>query len=115
MIFIEIMSCIILTYNISSVGSIIRKITSYDEGKEKNMKTFTRMQEKSEISNELTKKMTNFIHESVDMKRKYNIQEEENLLAGLPESILEEYRKETHVKIFRNIPFFRHISNKYLQ
>ena len=47
MIFVEIMSCIILTYNINSVGNIIRKIRSYDEDKEKNIKTFTRMHEKS--------------------------------------------------------------------
>ena len=47
MIFIETISCIILAYNITNVGNIVRKIRSYDEDKEKNIKTFVRMQEKS--------------------------------------------------------------------
>ena len=44
MIFIETISCIFLAYNITSVGNIIRKIRSYDEEKDKNIKTFVRMQ-----------------------------------------------------------------------
>ena len=33
MIFIEMLSCILLTYNINSVGNIIRSINSYDTEK----------------------------------------------------------------------------------
>ena len=59
--------------------------------------------------------MENFINESIDMRRKYNIEEEEKLLSSFPQSILEEFRKETNISIFHDIPFFKHLSNKYLQ
>lgn len=62
MILLEMMSCIILTYNINTVGNIIRKITSYDEEKDQNIKIFNRMMEKTDISNELKKKVTTFIN-----------------------------------------------------
>ena len=76
LIFIETLSCIVLAYNISKVGSIIKEIKSYDEEKEKNIKTFARMKEKVELSGELEKKMRAFINESVEMRRNYNIEEE---------------------------------------
>ena len=115
MIFIETMSCIVLAYNISNVGSIIKEIKSYDEDKERNIKTFARMKEKTNLSSELKKKMRSFISESIDMKRNHNIEEEERLLEGLPESILEEYRKETNIEIFKDLPFIKLISTRYLQ
>ena len=33
MIFIEMLSCIVLTYNINSVGNILRSISSYETEK----------------------------------------------------------------------------------
>jgi hypothetical protein len=48
------------------------------------------------------------------MKRKYNIEEEEMLLNSLPTTLNEEYQKEVNFNMFQNIPFFRHISEKFL-
>ena len=97
MIFIETTSCIVLAYNISKVGGIIKAIKSYDEDKEHNIKTFARMKEKNPLSPELRRKMRIFISESIDMRRDHNIEEEERLLASLPDSILGNYRKETNI------------------
>lgn len=75
LIFIQTFSCIVLAYNINIVGGILKNINSYDEQKEKNIKTFARMRERGDLSNDLKKKMKNFINQSINMKRKYNIQE----------------------------------------
>ena len=50
LIFIEMLSCILFTYNINSVGTILRNLTAYENEKETNIKTFTRMQGKSNLS-----------------------------------------------------------------
>ena len=73
---LDVMSCIILTYNINTVGNIIRKIRSNDEEYEKNMKIFKRMEEKEDITNDLKKKMITFLNESVKMRKRYNVEEE---------------------------------------
>ena len=87
------MSCIFLAFNINNLGIIIKKINSYEEDKCKHVKTFARMDEKTDLSQDLKMKMNGFIRESANMKRQYNIEEEELLLSSLPESILDEYRK----------------------
>ena len=93
MVLIETMSCILLTYNINSVGNIIRNIGSYETEKETNLKIFNRMQDRSSLSEEIKNKINNFIIESTEMRRNYNLEEEEKLIKSLPTSISEEYRK----------------------
>ena len=87
------MSCILLTYNINSLGNIIRNIGSYETEKETNLKIFNRMQDRSSLSEEIKNKINNFIIESTEMRRNYNLEEEEKLIKTLPTSISEEYRK----------------------
>ena len=59
--------------------------------------------------------MRTFINESINMKRNYNIEEEEKLLGSLPSSILEDYRKQTNTKILKEIPLLKLMSKRYLQ
>ena len=51
------------------------------------------MQDRSSLSEEIKNKINNFIIESTEMKRNYNLEEEEKLIKNLPTSISEEYRK----------------------
>ena len=62
MVFIMTISCIILTYNISTVGTILRNISSFDDNQETKMKIFTRMQDNLEISKELKDRVMNHIN-----------------------------------------------------
>lgn len=44
MVFIETLSCILLTYNINTVGNILRNIKTFDDEEDKKVKIFIRMQ-----------------------------------------------------------------------
>lgn len=72
-IFIETFSCIFLAYNINNVGTIIRKITALEEEKLNNLKIFTQMKYKENVSEDIKDKITNYIVKSTELKRKYNI------------------------------------------
>ena len=114
MIFISMMGCILFTYNINSVGQILNNIKSCETEKETNIKIFMRMKEKEPLSLSAKNRIINYINESSDMKRKYNIEEEERLKSSLPETLLEEFHKEINYNMFENLPFFKHISSKTL-
>ena len=113
-IFIETLGCIWLTYNINHVGNIIRDIASYSKEKETNLKALSRIQDNFNLSEEVRNKLKNYLIESTEMKRLYNLEEEEKLTTSLPETLSEELKKESNSSLLRNIPFLRSISRKYL-
>ena len=92
-IFIETLGCILLTYNINSVGNIIRDIASYSKEKETNLKALSRIQDKFSLSEEVRNKIKNYLIESTEMKRLYNLEEEEKLMTSLPVTLSEELKK----------------------
>lgn len=53
LIFIEMISCISLSYNINCVGGLISNLRSQSEEKNKNLKTFNLMSKSSNLSIEL--------------------------------------------------------------
>ena len=113
-IFIETLGCIWLTYNISHVGNIIRDIASYSKEKETSLKALSRIQDKFSLSEEVRSKLKNYLIESTEMKRLYNLEEEEKLTTSLPKNLSEELKKESNSCLLLNIPFLRSISQKYL-
>ena len=114
MIFISMMGCILFTYNINSVGQILNNINSGESEKETNIKVFMRMKEREPLSLHAKSRIINYINESSDMKRKYNVEEEERLKSSLPEALLEEFHREINHKMFESLPFFKHVSSKTL-
>ena len=50
------------------------------------------MEEKEDITDDLKKKMITFLNESVKMRKKYNVDEEEKLLSSFPGSIYDDYK-----------------------
>ena len=68
------------------------------------------MQRGSNLTDEVKEKIMNFINESSDMKRKYNIEEEEKLLSGLPVSLSDDYYREANFEALQGLQFFRHVS-----
>lgn len=92
-IFIETLSCIVLAYNINSIGKIIKKITSYEQEKISNLKIFSQMERRENVSEDIKKKITNYIIQSAELKRNFNVDEEKSLLEKLPKSFYEQFRK----------------------
>lgn len=86
MIFIETLSCVVLAYNVNSIGKIITKITSYEQEKVSNLKIFTQMERRENVSEDIKKKITNYITQSAELKRNFNVDEEKHLLDKLPKS-----------------------------
>lgn len=62
-IFIEIVSCIAFSYNISCLGSILAAIQSKNEKVDNNRKLFNYIASKNNFSNGLVKKIEDFIED----------------------------------------------------
>ena len=107
MIFISMMGCILFTYNINSVGQILNNINSGESEKETNIKVFMRMKEREPLSLHAKSRIINYINESSEMKRKYNVEEEERLKSSLPEALLEEFHREINHKMFESLPLLQ--------
>ena len=114
MIVIEIFSVICLAYNINSVGMLISNIRSQDIEKSKNYKTFKQLSDKYELSNELEWKINHYIEESVNIRKKFNLEEENNFLQKLPSDLKKDYLKESNRSIFYHLTFFGNLVDKTL-
>jgi hypothetical protein len=66
-------SCICLAYNINCVGTLISNIRAQDVEKGKNFKLFKQMSDKNNLTPDLTWRINNYIEESVNIKKKFNI------------------------------------------
>jgi hypothetical protein len=73
LVFIETFSCMALAYNINCVGSLISNIRAQDLEKSKKYKIFRSLAQKHDISNNLFLKIGNYIEESNNIKKKFNI------------------------------------------
>jgi hypothetical protein len=112
LIFIETVSCIVLAYNVNCVGELIMNIRSKDDEKKKQIKLFKKITESSEISNELNWKITNYIEESINLKKNFNFDEEYKFIGNLPKYLKYDFLKQTHKTVFNNLPFFRFMMEK---
>ena len=93
LIFIEIISVICLAYNISCVGILISNIRAQDIEKGKKFKTFKQLSDKYSLPVDLEWKISNYIEESVNIKKKFNIEEEHTLIKGLPTTMRKDFLK----------------------
>ena len=75
LIFIEIFSVMCLAYNINWIGTLISNIRSQDLEKGKNFKTFKQLSDKYGLPVELEWRISNYIEESVNIRKKFNIEE----------------------------------------
>jgi hypothetical protein len=64
-----------LAYNINWVGTLISNIRSQDIEKSKNLKTFKQLSDKYGLPDELEWKINNYIEESVNIRKKFNVEE----------------------------------------
>ncbi|MCB0370085.1 MAG: hypothetical protein KDD45_11835 [Bdellovibrionales bacterium] len=75
LVFIEIVSVMCLAYNINWVGTLISNIRAQDIEKGKNFKTFRQLSDKYSLPVELEWRISNYIEESVNIRKKFNIEE----------------------------------------
>ena len=75
LIFIETVSCVVLAYNVSCVGDLIMNLKSKDHEKKNQIKLFNKITESNPVSTELNWKITNFIEESINLKKNFNYEE----------------------------------------
>lgn len=114
LVLIMTISCVALAYNINCVGTLISNIRAQDIEKSKNYKTFKKLAEKSALPEELSWRINNFIEESVNIKKKFNIEEENCFVNKLPTGFKKEFLKESNKAIFQNIIFFSSLVEKTL-
>ena len=80
MILIETFSCVVLAYNVNCVGNIISSIRSYDVLKHRDLKIFNQINEENQLSETLATSVKNYIKESAELKRNFNIEEESGFI-----------------------------------
>ena len=114
LIFIEFFSVICLAYNINWVGTLICNIRSQDLEKGHNFKTFKQLTDKYSLSENLEWKISNFIQESVNIRKKFNVEKERSFIENLPDTLRKEYLKESNRNIFQDLPFFGNLIDKTL-
>ena len=103
-----------LAYNINTVGTLISNIRSQDIQKSKNYKTFKQLSDKYQLSDELEEKINHYIQESVNIRKKFNLEEENHFLQKLPVDLKKEYLKESNRTIFYSLVFFGGLVEKTL-
>ena len=70
---IQAFTCIYLAYNISCVGTYITNINSDNVEKKKKQKILKHLSDKNNISEDLTSQISNYIEESANIKKNFNI------------------------------------------
>ena len=103
-----------LAYNISWIGTLISNIRSQDLEKSKNFKTFKQLSDKYDLPSELEWRISNYIDESVNIRKKFNIEEEKTFVESLPSTMKKDYLKESNKSIFQELPFFSSLVDKTL-
>ena len=103
-----------LAYNISWIGTLISNIRAQDLEKSKNFKTFKQLSDKYDLPSELEWRISNYIDESVNIRKKFNIEEEKTFVESLPSTMKKDYLKESNKSIFQELPFFSGLVDKTL-
>ena len=70
---IQAFTCIYLAYNINCVGTYITNINAENVEKQKKQKTLKHLSDKNNISEDLAAKISNYIEESANIKKNFNI------------------------------------------
>lgn len=114
LIFIETVSCLALAYNINCVGSLISNIRAQDIEKSRNFKIFKKLILKNNLPEELSWRINNYIEESINIKKKFSLEEEKHFIEKLPNGFKKEVLKESNKHIFDKLPFFHNLMEKTL-
>ena len=74
LIFIEMISCLVLAYNINCIGNLISNIRAQDIEKSKNFKIFKKLIIKNNLPEDLSCRINNYIDESINIQKKFSLE-----------------------------------------
>jgi hypothetical protein len=114
LIFIETVSCLALAYNINCVGALISNIRAQDIEKSRNFKIFKKLILKNNLPEELSWRINNYIEESINIKKKFSLEEEKHFIEKLPNGFKKDVLKESNKHIFDRLTFFHNLMEKTL-
>ncbi len=83
-VIIMIVSCIAFSYNISCLGTLIANIRAQGDLINRNRKVFENFAEKRNLPETITERVLHYIDESGQVKSRFSIVEERELIAQLP-------------------------------
>lgn len=110
--FIELLSCMALSYNINCLGNILSNLRMRNLERQSNLKTFNSMAKISEISEELENRVNNFIEGSTLIREEFNFHEQDRLLESIPRELRTEYLREANLRIFNHLQILRDFTMK---
>lgn len=76
LVFVQTFSCLALAYNINCIGSIIQQIRANDAERSQKSKIFTKLNDKNQLSDDLSWKINNYIEEAARLRKNFNYEEE---------------------------------------
>lgn len=105
---------ICLAYNINWLGTLISNIRAQDREKSRNMKMFKQLSDKYELPEDLEWRINNYIEESVNIRKKFNLEEENAFISILPVNLRKDYLQESNRSIFHELTFFGNLVDRTL-
>jgi hypothetical protein len=111
-VFIEIVSCLAFSYNISCLGSILAALQEKAEHVDNNRKLFNFIASKNSFSRSLVEKIENFIEDEAELKEKFCVEEELAFVGNLPQGYRTELTCESNISTLRCLPFFGELIKK---
>ena len=76
-----------LAYNINWVGTLISNIRANDLERSRNFKTFRQLSDKYSLPDDLGWRIGNYVEESVNIRKQFNLEEEQSFVKALPSTL----------------------------
>lgn len=84
LVFIQTFSCMAFAYNINCIGGIIQQIRAKDAERSQKSKIFTKLNDKNNLSEDLSWKINNYIEETARLRKIFDYEEEREFITNLP-------------------------------
>jgi len=103
-----------MAYNVNCVGTIISNIRSEDQLRNKKFKIFKKLADQNYVPEDLLFKISNYIEESSNLRKKYSQEEEKEFVEELPVALKVSYLREANKKVLKKLVFFRGLLERTL-
>ena len=76
LVYIQTFSCMAFAYNINCIGGFIQQIRARDAERSQKSKIFSKLNDKNQLSEELSWKISNYIEETARLRKIFDYEEE---------------------------------------
>ena len=112
MVVIEVVSCMMLAFNINFIGKLLSELQAKKAQEEKDKKILKRLINRNGIQENLELKLSNHIKESRKLEMKHHFDQEKEFVTRLPKNLQNDILKESNTSILQKIDFFRNFANR---